>query len=177
MPGSRDAEAAGVHPRFLLAAVCLCSALAPAAAASAADTKPYIVILEKSSAAGARAATSDIADDENFTPTQRYDDAVHGFAAKLDAHDVAAVRDDPRVAAVVPDRPVRMTATVPLVAGDNAPTGVRRVGAATATTAREASSANVAVIDTGMDLTHPDLNAAAGANCNGTGAPTDGNGH
>jgi subtilisin len=160
---------------LLLVAGAACAVLAPAA--SAADTKPYIVILEKSSAAGARAATSDIADDENFTPTQRYDDAVHGFAAKLDAHDVAAVRDDPRVAAVVPDRPVRMTATVPLVAGDNAPTGVRRVGAATATTAREASSANVAVIDTGIDLTHPDLNAAAGANCNGTGAPTDGNGH
>src|SRR4051812_31843352 len=142
---------------LLLVVVAACAVLAPVA--SAADTKPYILILEKSSAAGARAATSDIADDEHFTPTQRYDDAVHGFAARLDAHDVAAVRDDPRVAAVVADRPVRMTAAVPLAAGDNAPTGVRRVEAATATTAREASSANVAVIDTGIDLTHPDLNA------------------
>lgn len=163
-------------PRLLAVAACLCGAVLPAAAA-AAETKPYIVVFERSSAAGARAATSDIAADEDIRPSQRYDDALHGFAARLDAHDVAAVRDDPRVAAVVPDRPVKMTAAVPLAAGDSAPTGVRRVGAGTATTAHEASTANVAVIDTGIDLTHPDLNAVAGANCNGTGAPTDGNGH
>ncbi|HWH95544.1 MAG TPA: S8 family serine peptidase [Baekduia sp.] len=148
-----------------------------AAGTAAAATKRYIVIFEKSSAAGARVATNDIAHDEDVTPTQRYDDALHGFAARLDAHDLREVRDDPRVAAVVPDRPVAATSLVPLAAGDNSPLGVRRVGAATTTTAHEASSVNVAVIDTGIDLSHPDLNAAAGTNCNGTGAPTDGNGH
>jgi subtilisin len=164
-------------PLLATLAASLCGALLPAATAAADPTKPYIVLFEKSSAPGARAATADLAADEHFTPTQRYDDAVHGFAARLDAHDVDAVRDDPRVKAVVADRPVKITTDVPLAAGDNTPLGVRRVGAGTATTAREASTANVAVIDTGVDLGHPDLNAVAGTNCNGTGAPTDGNGH
>jgi subtilisin family serine protease len=161
---------------LLVLASALLAAWAPAAA-RADETKPYIVVFEPSSAAGARAATTDLATDERFSTTQRYDDAVHGFAAKLDAHDLDAVRDDPRVAAVVPDKPVKATALVPLAAGDNIPTGVRRVGAAVGTTVREASTANVAVIDTGVDLSHPDLNAVAGANCNGTGPPTDWFGH
>jgi subtilisin family serine protease len=42
---------------------------------------------------------------------------------------------------------------------------VRRIEAGTATTAHAASSAAVAVIDTGIDLTHPDLNAVSGTNC------------
>ncbi|MCW2986273.1 MAG: putative serine protease [Conexibacter sp.] len=156
----------------LLALACL-----GAGAASAADTKPYIVVFKPSSAAGARAATSDIAADEHFKTSQRYDDAVHGFAARLDKHDLDAVRDDPRVAKVVVDRPVTATAMVPLASGDNVPTGVRRLGAGTSSTVHEASSANVAVIDTGVDLTHPDLNAVAGTNCIGSGAPNDDNGH
>jgi subtilisin family serine protease len=165
-----------VSVRSFLALLVVASALLPAVA-SADDTKPYIVVFEPSSAAGARAATSDIASDEHFSTTQRYDDAVHGFAAKLDAHDLNAVRDDPRVAAVVPDKPVKATALVPLAAGDNIPTEVRRTGAAVGSTVHEASTANVAVIDTGVDLSHPDLNAVAGANCNGTGPPTDWFGH
>jgi len=54
---------------------------------------------------------------------------------------------------------------------------VRRVGAAVDSTVREASRANVAVIDTGIDLTHPDLNAVAGKDCTGSGTASDGNGH
>jgi subtilisin len=146
-------------------------------ASADAPAKRYIVVFERSSAPAARAATADIAHDEHFSTTQRYDDALHGFAATLDRHDLAAVRDDPRVAEVVPDRPVAATALVPIAAGDNIPSGVRRVGGAVGTTVHQASTANVAVIDTGIDLSHPDLNAVAGTNCNGTGAPLDGNGH
>jgi uncharacterized repeat protein (TIGR01451 family) len=54
---------------------------------------------------------------------------------------------------------------------------VRRVGAATATTVREASTSNVAVIDSGIDLTHTDLNAVNGKNCIGGGTAKDDNGH
>jgi subtilisin family serine protease len=149
----------------------------PAASAAADEAKPYIVVFEPSSAAGARAATADLAGDEHFKATQVYDDSLHGFAAKLDEHDAAAVEDDPRVKAVVPDRPASVASLVPLAAGDNVPNGVRRVGAAVDSTVHEASTANVAVIDTGVDLAHPDLNAVAGATCNGSGPPTDGNGH
>jgi subtilisin family serine protease len=55
---------------------------------------------------------------------------------------------------------------------------VRRIGAGTTSTAREASTANVAIVDTGIDLGHPDLNAAGGTNCVTPGAPADDdNGH
>src|SRR5207247_2377571 len=40
-----------------------------------------------------------------------------------------------------------------------------------------ASRVNVAVIDTGIDLNHPDLNAVAGKDCTGNGTTNDGNGH
>ena len=161
--------------RVLLLAV-LAALLLPAVS-SADEAKPYIVVFEKTSAAGARAAAADLASDEHFRTAQVYADSMRGFAAKLDAHDKAAVADDPRVKAVVPDRPVKMTALVPLAAGDNVPKGVRRVGAAVGSTVHEASTANVAVIDTGVDLSHPDLNAVAGTNCQGSGAPNDDNGH
>jgi len=168
-------------PRRLVPALALLVGLAlppcVAATASADEARPYIVVFEKSSAPAARAATSELAADEHFATSQRYDDALHGFAAKLDAHDLDAVRDDPRVARVVADKPVTATGLVPMQAGDNIPAGVRRVGAAVGTDVRQASSANVAVIDTGIDLSHPDLNAVAGTSCNGTGVPTDGNGH
>ena len=54
---------------------------------------------------------------------------------------------------------------------------MRRVGAATGTTVREAATANVAVIDSGVDLSHPDLNAVNGKNCIGSGTARDDNGH
>jgi subtilisin family serine protease len=166
-------------PRTLLRGliVVAASSLALPALAAADTTKPYIVVFEPSSAPAARVATSDIAKDQDITTTQRYDDAVHGFAAKLDSSDLRDIKADPRVAEVVPDKPVRALGLVPLASGDNIPTGVRRVGAASGSSVRQASTANVAVVDTGVDLTHPDLNAVAGTNCIGSGAPQDDNGH
>jgi len=72
---------------------------------------------------------------------------------------------------VTPDRPVKALGSVGLVAGEPIPpTGVRRVEATTTATARQASNVNVAVIDTGIDLTHPDLQAVNGTNCVSPGA-------
>ncbi len=83
------------------------------------------------------------------------------------------------MAAVVPDRVVRAAGSVPLRSGESTPpTGVRRIGAASATTARQASAATVAVLDTGIDLDHPDLRVTAGTNCVTPGAsPDDRDGH
>jgi subtilisin family serine protease len=154
-----------------------CAAIPVASAAAAAPAKPYIVVLDKSSKSAAKATTNRLADEEDFTTTHRFGTVVQGFSAKLDAHDVAELRDDPRVAFVTPDRPVKALGLVPMASGDNIPAGVRRVGAAVDTSVREASTGNVAVIDTGVDLSHPDLNAVSGKSCNGTGLATDGNGH
>jgi subtilisin family serine protease len=153
-------------------------ASAPAAtAAAAAPTQPYIVVLKTASPTTGREATADLAAEEDVRPKLRFSAAVRGFSARLDATDVRHLRQDRRVAAVVPDRPVAATAAVPVAAGESVPSGIRRTGAVTGTAAREAASVNVAVLDTGIDLGHPDLNAVAGKDCTGGGSMADGNGH
>jgi subtilisin len=114
---------------------------------------------------------------EGFESRLRYKRAVKGFAARLSTDQVRDLRADPEVAFVTPDRRVEALASVPLASGDSAPTGVRRMQAASPTETRQASSANVAVIDTGIDLNHPDLNATDGKNCVGTGPAQDDEGH
>ena len=55
---------------------------------------------------------------------------------------------------------------------------MRRIGAATATSVRASGGAPVAVLDTGIDLANPDLDARQGTNCIKPGTPAaDDNGH
>ncbi|MDQ3768336.1 MAG: S8 family serine peptidase, partial [Actinomycetota bacterium] len=68
-------------------------------------------------------------------------------------------------AAVVPDRRLRPTQLARLRAGETVPTGVQRIGVASASGVREASGARVAVLDTAIDLDHPELNATHGVDC------------
>ncbi|TMF68082.1 MAG: peptidase S8, partial [Chloroflexi bacterium] len=114
-----------------------------------------------------------------FTSDFRYRAALNGFAAALSPGQRAAIEADPEVAYVIPDQKLDAVGFVPLAAGESVPTGVQRIGAATPTTAHEASVANVAVIDTGIDLsTQPELNAVDGTNCVAPGTPAqDDNGH
>ena len=67
---------------------------------------------------------------------------------------------DPSVTAVHDDGDVRLVAPVAATRVADAPTGVRRIGGGTS-----AAGVAVAVIDTGIDLRHPALNAASGVNC------------
>ena len=111
---------------------------------------------------------------KGFKSSLRYGRALKGFAAKLSPGQVRALRADPAVALVAPDRPVKALGSVPLASGEpTPPPGLRRIGAATASTTREASGANVAVLDTGVDLDHPDLNVTSGKNCVTPGATAD----
>ena len=135
----------------------------------------YIVVF-KGSAGTADRETDQRERRDGFRAKFVYRRAVKGFTAKLSAGQVRRLKADPDVAFVTPDRTVK--ALDVLATGDSAPSGVRRMGAATGTTAHAASRANVAVIDTGVDLSHPDLNVADGVNCvtPGTRAQDD-NGH
>jgi subtilisin family serine protease len=169
--------------RYLLALTLLAVALAaiaqPAAAAPErrAAVKPdgYIVVY-KGGVADPAAETAQRERAHGFRSRFRYRHALKGFAARLSRAQVERLEADPEVAAVVPDRVVHATET--LASGDSAPFGIRRIGAATDTGIRGAANVNVAVIDTGIDLAHPDLNAAPGANCVTPGAaPQDDQGH
>ncbi len=147
----------------------------PAAAADVVAGR-YIVVL-RPTADAARVAGAH-GRSMGFTPEHVYSHALKGYAGVLPAAAVAKLRQDPQVAYVTEDRVVRASATAPVVAGDSVPRGVRRIGAATKTAVHTASTVNVAIIDTGVHLTHPDLNARSGKNCIKSGASAnDDNGH
>jgi subtilisin family serine protease len=102
---------------------------------------------------------------------------LKGFSARLTAAQAALLRADPNVAMVSEDQPVHALNGFPMTPGDSAPTGVRRIGAAAGGYVRDPSGASVAVIDSGIDLAHPDLNAVHGINCVRSGPANDDNGH
>jgi subtilisin family serine protease len=103
--------------------------------------------------------------------------AVRGYSARLSDAQVAALREDPTVEAVVPDAVISMTA-------QSTPRGVRRVFATQNPISRidgidQRVDADVAIVDTGIDKDHGDLNVVGGVNCSSTNrsAWDDGNGH
>jgi subtilisin len=147
-------------------ALALAIAATPAGAAPESSQRPpqaanvieghYIVVYEDS--------VREVAAETNrrerrlgFRSRLRYRHAVGGFSARLSPDQVSELRADPKVDFVSPDRRVTALAEVPLAPGERAPTGVRRIRAATTTTARERSGVGVAVLDTGIQLSHPTL--------------------
>ncbi len=102
--------------------------------------------------------------------THTYRHAVRGFAASLDEHQLSALRADPAVALIQADRVVELEA-------QTLPTGIDRVEADLSPTAKidgldERVDADIAIIDTGIQADHPDLNVAGGYNCT-TAKPAD----
>jgi subtilisin len=127
-------------------------------AGAAAPTSSYIVVL-KGSAGPPGAVAAEQAQTRGLTVGHVYRYALKGYSAVMTAADAQGLRADPRVAAVTQDRPVHLDQQV-------LPTGIDRVdGELSSTVSGDgAGSVNVdvAVIDTGIDLTHPDLNVVGG---------------
>jgi len=104
--------------------------------------------------------------------THVYRSALKGYAATIPSKRVAALRVDKHVRFVAPDLKVS-------AADQSLGTGVARIKAMSKP--NQGAGVNVAVIDTGIDPTHPDLaaNIVGGANCSKGGPRSydDGNGH
>jgi len=109
-----------------------------------------------------------------------YANAVGGFAANLTRGQAAAIAADPSVAAIIPDLAVSIDdgsvgseqSVMRNVANPSwqVPAGVRRVGARTSaitsfTHRTTRVDADVAILDTGVESDHPDLNVVGGYNC------------
>jgi subtilisin len=112
---------------------------------------------------------------EGATVDHVYRYALRGYSAHMSAAAAARVAADLRVASVVQDRTVSSSAQV-------LPPGINRVDADLSTAAAGsgggAVDVDIAVIDTGIDPRHRDLNVVGGVNCVPGGLPfNDLNGH
>jgi subtilisin len=153
----------------LVALVVSVVAAVPAGAAPGERVGSYIVVLKGGAnpAAQARRHGAEV--------RHLYRHALKGYSARLSAAEATALRADPEVAAVVADQTFR-------IAAQTLPTGIDRVDGerSSALSGNGSGEVNVdiAVIDTGIDLDHPDLKARNGTNCVSPGAPAeDDHGH
>jgi subtilisin family serine protease len=161
----------------LAAAAAAAAAAAPATASAELEARRGHIVLLHAAAGDVGAATELREDRDHFRAAHRYRSALRGFAADLTPTQVSALRRDPGVAAVTLDTAITGNAKPngkPVAAAaEVVPAGVRRIGGGAT-----AAGTGVAVIDTGLDLEHPDLTVAGGVNCVTPGAShQDDNGH
>jgi subtilisin len=157
--------------RWLLVALILLGLAAPAGAGAHVIPGRYIVALRHSAdtRSAARIARRDGAD-----VTFLYRTALNGYAARMSPREREAISRQAQVVDVARDRRVKAagegSASAPFTLGSQVvPTGVRRIGGTQSST-RSGDGAgsvpvNVAVLDTGVDLDHPDLNVRGGHSC------------
>ncbi len=178
----QPAAAVSQHPAPVIAGEA--DAQAPLSAAGR-----YIVILKDGKsvdAATSRAgksvdAASSNAGKHGVKADKTFRHVVRGYAARLAADQLAALRSDPDVQAVIPDEVISM-------AGQSIPAGVRRVNGRESLIADingdgSQVDADVAIVDTGIggkdSRRHEDLNIAGGISCATTNPASwgDANGH
>ena len=156
----------------------LCVIGAPAAPVAAEEATERVIVRLEAGAGPTAEVGADLMAEAGGDLGAVYSEVLKGFAAEVPASQVAELRADPAVAAVVIDKPIT---------GANAevPPGVRRIGAERVTGSKigtgTAVDVDIAILDTGINA-HPDLTIAGGTNCtSGSGCSgstfADGHGH
>ena len=152
--------AVGLVTAVLFAAL---SATAPAGVFATGARTPWIVELRPDASLDAVLRT---ADRYGVKADARFNNLLNGFSAKLTERQRRALDADPRVASIVRDGMVHATGDPP----GEVPPGVKRVGSLQ-NNQRTGGNLNVdiAIVDTGIQPNHPDLNVVGGYNCTGGG--------
>jgi subtilisin family serine protease len=134
----------------------------------------YIVVLKEDAPASARAA-NELAPRYRLDIQRTYQSALKGFAARIPAGRLEAVKADPRVLFISQNR------AFSAVSHRQAADPVERIGGlqSSARSGNGAGSvrAGIAILDTGIDPRHRDLNVAGGVDCTSSGGFDDGNSH
>jgi subtilisin family serine protease len=179
------------------------SVLAAPSDAALSATDRYIVVIDES--ADARGVAESLGRAHGLAIGHVYENVFHGFAAVVPPARVAMLESDPRVVSVQADGVVSVDHCIPGNAKHDAhcaPTTTTTAPSSTTTTLASTTTVSpsgqsiptgvarsggpgsgpgvpVAVIDTGIDLDHPDLRVVGGVNCSsGPSAKyDDGNGH
>jgi len=112
----------------------------------------------------------------NFEIKNTYAETIKGFCVKLSDEDANKLRNDKNVKYFEPDRIVALAKPAPQPPAESTPWGITRVGGGATYT-----GVNVAwIIDSGIDLDHPDLNVNVALSKDFTGSRVgaeDENGH
>ncbi|MHA7264649.1 S8 family serine peptidase [Arthrobacter sp. TMN-37] len=137
-----------------------------------APAQPVIVVLNEGVDAGT--VSAEHAQDSGIRPDIVYQSAFQGYSAVLSGTQVQQLETDPRVSEILPDRSVAAP-QVGAIADPPQPAqivsnGVKRTGALESPTAKidgidERVDADIAVLDTGLQSDHPDLNVVGGVDC------------
>ncbi len=117
----------------------------------------YIVVLKGAPGEGSRAAVGRLISDVGAQDAIVFENVLPGFAARLDAAELSALRADDRVKYIEPDRVMVLKRPDRGGGGGGGtsqvtPYGITRVNGGVA------SNGRACVIDSGVDLDHPDLN-------------------
>jgi subtilisin len=146
----------------------------PGAGANATVSRQYIVVLKPGAD---RAAAETSARGLGGNVFEEYKHALNGFAVRLPDAAAPALRSNPAVSFISLDGEFTAAAQ----STQTLPAGIDRIDGDRSSTrsgdGRNAVGVNVAVLDTGVDPSHPDLNVAGGVNCSNGKSFADGNGH
>ena len=140
----------------------------------------YIVVF-KDKVADADSEADNIAKTRKLERIHTYNRAIKGFAARINDVELEKIKNDPRVDFVVEDRAVYISdlefedesssekissskkPSARLQPPQTIPTGIYRINAENLS--NKGTGIGVAVIDTGIELSHPDLKVTANKNC------------